>query len=829
MKSRDISLGPMKQQPLAGTPLAQARPSNDLGHGHYLREALVSIGSDLKYAVRMFRKNPGFTAVVVLTLALGIGSTTAVFSVISAVLLRPLPFKEPDRLVMVWEKREKRHEDRVVVSPGNFADWKAQSRSFESLAAMQGWSSSYMIDGEPIEVRASCVSDEFFGVLGVQPLMGRRFLPEESQNRNRAILGYGLWARLGADPSVIGHALRLNGQPYTVAGVMPRGFSFPNDSEVWFPFQTDAPAPSERGDRSLRVVGKLRAGVSLPAAQAEMEIIAARLEAAYPKENAGSGVTVVSLKEQIVGAVSRPLLMLLGGVFCVLLIACANVASLLLERAAAREREIAVRVALGATRWPLMRALLLESVLLALLGGMLGLAGAYWLVRAFVIFDPIHLPRVHEVAIDRGVLLWTFAAAVSIGILFGMIPALRASRPDLNAALKESPQALRGCRPLRYRGGFAIVQIALAMVLLVGSGLLIRSFVLRVTVPLGFRPGGALGVELPWSAHRQIDSLLERIRALPGVQHAGAGPSFPDEPAHTTCGRCIEIQGRPMAPEESAQTGRLTVTPDYFRAAGMALRSGRFIDSGDGADAPKVVVVNEAFARRFFPGEDPVSRYIRWSGDQWRLIVGIAGDVKGFGVDGEPLPSLYMPHQQSEWANGVCVLIRTTVPPASLAAAVRKEIRAWKKRMIIGRLDTVENLMSSSVVVPRFYMMLSAGLAALALLVAAVGVYGIINYSVLQRTRDIGVRMALGASRTNVLSMILGQGLAIVACGVGTGSLGAWAAMRVLETMLFQVHANDARAFAGGAGVLVLIGVLACGIPALRATRIDPIKCLHSH
>jgi putative ABC transport system permease protein len=606
---------------------------------------------------------------------------------------------------------------------------------------------------------------------------------------------------------------------------MPRGFTFPSESELWFP---SVPDESRLGQHELRVIGRLKVGVTVAQAQSEMQTIAARLRQARPKENEGIDANVVPLLEQTVGEARRALLVLLGAVGCVLLIACANVANLLLVRVTGRRRELALRLALGAGRWRIARCLLTESVLLALAGGALGVAAAYWLVRAFVALDPIHLPRIHEVALDGGVLLYAVAAAIATGLLFGLAPALRGSRPDLGNWLKEGPGSAGAGEfgKNRARSLLAAAQIALTVMLLVGAGLLLRSFVMRVSVPLGFRPEGVLAVDLPYYANRHIDDLLERLRALPGVRAAGAATAFPQDSAGTSCGGCLEIEGGPQDPSNLRITGLMVATADFFRAAGMTIRRGRFFTAADGAKAPKVAVINEALARRDFPDQDPIGRRVRWGDPVWFTVIGVAGNVKGFGVAGDPMPAVYFPNGQASWGNGVEVLVRTATPPLSLAGAVRKEIRAWNKRMIFGKVETVENMLAESVVVPRFYMMLVAGFAVLAMVVSAVGVYGTVNYSVARRTHEIGIRMALGAKRGDVLAMILGQGLGLTAAGVALGLAGAWVVTRELETLLFGVRPTDGVAFACGSGVLALAILLACYIPARRATRVDPLEAL---
>lgn len=786
---------------------------------------LERLAQDIRHSVRTLRNNPGFTAVAVLTLASGIGANTAVFSVVNAVLFRPLPFRDPGRLAMIWEKWHKRGEERVVVSPLQFNAWKEQSRSFERMAAIRFYGAIATLAEEPVEISAMQVSGEFFDVLGVKPAFGRTFSREEQSDAGArvAMIGHGLWLRLGGDPRLVGKTVQLNREPYTVVGIMPRGFDFPYESEVWFTLPPGEMARQET-THFLRVVGKLKPDASFAQVRSELDTIATRLRQAYPQHNPVIGVSVVPLHEQIVGERRRALLVLLGVVACVLLIACANVANLLMARATGRRREIALRLALGASRWRVVRYLLTESVLLALAGGAVGLAAAWCAVRVFVAYDPIKLPRVQEIAIDGSVLLFAFVVAVSTGILFGLIPALRLSRPDLNQTLKDGASSHTAGERNRGRSALAVAQVALAIVLLIGAGLFLRSFLRRISVPLGFRPDGVLAVELPWSVNRRLDPLLERLGALPGVVRAGAGTAFPNNAAGTSCS--IGIEGQPKASGQELMAGRITVTPDYYAAAGMELRKGRFTAAADTANAPLVAVINEALARRYPLGQDPIGRHLKACDGRFVTIVGVTGNVKGFGVDGDPMPTFYLPYQQGSWNNPVHVLLRTAVPPASLAGTVRKEIRARNKGIIIGKLVPIEDLLSESVAVPRFYMLLVVAFGALAATLAAVGVYGVISYSAAQRTHEIGVRMALGAERRDVLRMILRQGLALILAGVALGLACAWASTHVLASLLFQVQPGDALSFTGAAVLLIAAGLAACYIPARRATKIDPMRAL---
>lgn len=789
---------------------------------------LKGLIGDLLFSLRVLWKNPAYWGVVVLTLALGIGATTAVFSVVNAVVLRPLPFSEPERLVMLWEKWSAQKLEKVQVSPGNFTDWKQQTTSFEYLAPILRWSALFAFDGEPIALPGVCVNGDFFRALGARPVLGRIFVPEEERPgaERVAIIGHGLWLKLGGDRNIVGKTILLNREHHRVVGVLQAGFSFPDDSQVWFPL---ALTPVERANRDLRVIGKLKAGIDAVRAEREMRVIADRLALAYPKNNTGVGVTVVPLQEEIVGQARQALLVLSGAVVCVLLIAFINVANLQLLRAVGRTREVALRIILGASRLRVMRLLLIECLLLVSFGGALGFAWAYFVVRAFVKFDPIHLPRAQEIAIDPAVLAFTLMVSLATGILLGLVLVSRTSSVDLHKVLKQTANAqitgnLRGGRG---RSLLAAAQIGLAIALLAGAALLLRSFVLRVTVPLGFQPEGIVAVELPWTVHRRVDDLLERLGALPGVKAAAAGTVFPHERPATVCGGCVEIEGLPDSPGQYAEVGIHTVTPEYFYAARISLRDGRFFNRSNGPNSEKVVVINESFARRFFVSQNVIGRRLRHD-DSWWSIIGVAGDVTGFGIDGVHLPAVYFPHHQARWNNAVRVIVRTSVTPASMARTVRSEVRQWNKRVIIGRVEPLDNLLSATVVEPRFYMMVVSGFAVLALIIASVGVYGTVNFSVMRRTHEIGVRIALGATRTDVFLMVLREGAAIVGAGMAVGLVGAWAAARLLKSLLFGIRTDDLRSFAGASAVLILVGMLASCLPARGATKVEPMVALRS-
>jgi len=786
--------------------------------------AFESAVKDVKLAVRALRRNLAFSALAVLTLALGMGANTAVYSVVQAVLLRPLPFPDPDRLVIVWDRRPVFGDDRTYyASSPQFFAWQTQTKSLESIAAMSGGTGLVNIADEPTEISGVSVSADFFHTMGVQPAEGRAFSDQELQavDPRVVILSHLMAQRLGGN--MVGKTIRGGRASYLVVGVMPRAFTFPNECEIWYPLTAAQFAASGSGNHNYRIVARLKRGAGIPQAQSEIRTIR------WPGQSerlveAAKSVSLVSLREQIAGRSEKALGALLGVVACLLLIACVNVANLTLSRAAGRQREIALRLSLGASRGRVVRYLLAESAVLAFAGSALGLAAAYWGVHAFAASNPVRLPHIGEIAVDTGTLVFTLVAAVSTALLVGLAPALRVSGLEVSAALKQSgPNVVGDARSNRIRSSLAVAQVALAVVMLASSGLLLRSFVERISVSLGFRPTGLIGCELPWSANRRIDEVLERLRAIPGVQTAGAVTSFPQDEAATRGG--FELENHPHAEEEAPMAGQMVVTPDYFRAAGLTLRRGRFTAWTDGLDAPKVAVISESLARQYLPGEDPIGKRIRRGGG-WMTIVGVVGDVKGFSVDGAPLPAVYIPHRQVSWGNSVIVLVRTAVPPASLLATVRRDLRPWNKTMLISRLAPVEELMAESVAGPRFYMLLVGTFAAIAMLIAAVGVYGTLNYMVTQRTHEIGVRMALGAARGDLLSMIVGQGFAVVLGGMFLGLAGAWGFTRVLQTFLFRVKPSDATTFVVTSLLLSSVGLIACYAPAHRATRIDPLQAL---
>ncbi|HSF23613.1 MAG TPA: ABC transporter permease, partial [Blastocatellia bacterium] len=798
---------------------------------------------DLLYAFRVLYKNRGFTAVAVLALALGIGANTAIFSVVNSVLFRPLPYRDPQRLVMLWADYQQRGgPEREWLSPADFRDYRDQTASFEHVVALLGWGPTLTGQGEPEDLQGAAVSHDTFSMLGVAPMLGRSFSAgEDAAGAERVILlSHRLWQRrFDSDPAIIGKSLTLAGESHTVIGVMPRGLTFPilSDTEVWRPI---IPALAtlrgcDRGCVILRMMAKLKPGVALDQARAETDAIAARAAEQHPESNKGVGSTVVPLHEQLVGDVRPAMLVLLGAVALVLLIACANVANLLLARAAAREKEVAIRAALGATRARLIRLQLTESLLLAIVGGAVGLLLAFWMVDVLVSFAPTGTPRLEEIAIDRSVLVFTFGVAVVTGLIFGLAPALVSSKTDLTHALKEGGRDARaGARGNRVRSGLVVSEVALALMLLVGAGLLIKSFVNLQRVDPGFDPKNVLRVDLQVPRTRYPDrlhtaafykQLMDRVAGLPGVQTAGAVSSLPLSGGGTDS--TFAIEGRPgPEPGQPQAAWYAKVTPGYFRTMGIRFLQGRDFTEADTAEATKVAIISETMARRYFSGGDPVGkRLVFGEGQDKREIVGVVADVKHFGLNVDARPTMYF--AQAQYAErGMSLLVRTPGDPMSLAGAIRSEVWTLDRDLAVSSVMPMEELVATSLAEPRFVLLLLGLFAAVAMALSAIGVYGVMAYTVTQRSHEIGVRMALGAQMRDVLTLVVGQGMALVGGGVALGLIAAFGLTRVMESLLFGVSATDFTTFAATSVVLALVALGACFVPARRATKVDPMIAL---
>lgn len=802
---------------------------------------------DIRYGARVLAKHRGFTAIAVITLALGIGANTAIFSVVNELLLRPLPFPEADRIVMVWEVTpEGRHQNTTSIE--NFHAWQEQATSFESIAAFTDQRLNLTGGADPEEVSVQFATLELFRVLGVNPIMGRALTIEDSRpNMQAALLGYGIWQRrFGADPQIVGKSISLNGVPVTVAGVLPQGFQWhirsrsatARPAEMWMALDLPKTGPAIHG-RFLSTVARLKPGVSIAQAQAEMNAIAARLAQAEPQYNKGMGAEVLPLREQFVGNVRRALWILLGAVGFVLLIACANVANLLLARAAAREKEIAVRAALGASRARVIRQLLTESVLLALMGGLLGLGIAWWGIQALVAISPRDLVNMQGVGINPSVLAWTTAISLVTGIIFGLAPALETTRLNLNEALKEGGKGTGGesHSSRRLRNSLVVAEVALALMLLISAGLLVRSFSRLQSVERGFSSDNVLTmvVRLPARKYRKEEQMIaffrqaeERIRALPSVRSAGAVnflPFYGGLGSNTG----FTIEGRPLpAPGEEPATDVRVADPGYFKAMGIPVLRGRNFTDDEATQARHVVLISEAMARKHFAGEDPLGKRITVDMAENPVpteIVGVVGDVKYESLVDETKPMVYFPPPDLPYPY-MTLIIKTDGDPAAITAAVRREIQAIDPDQPISDVRTMNQVMAEAVARERFNTLLLGLFAVIATLIAAVGIFGVMNYSVTLRTREIGLRMALGAQQRDVLRLILKQGLLLTLIGMSIGVAGAIALTRVMSRLLFGVAATDPATFAAIVLLLSLVSLIACYVPARRATRVDPMTAM---
>lgn len=764
---------------------------------------------DLRYGARMLRKQPGFTLIAIATLALGIGANTAIFSVVNAVLLRPLPFKEAERLVLIRETKLPQFPE-FAVSPANFLDWQKQNTVFERLVASRRGALNLTGTGDPERLRVMNVTEGFVAMLGIQPQLGRGFLPEENQpgNSNVVLLSHGLWMRrFGSDPNIINQTISLDGQSHTVVGVMPATFHFlDRETELWTPIALTPQQAQNRGGHNLsRVVGQLKPGVTFEQAHSEMVTIAERLAAQYPEVSTGWNVMLMPLLDYTVRRIKPALLVLLAAVAFVLLIACANVANLLLSRMAGRQKELAIRTAIGAGRGRIIRQLLTESLLLSLLGGVIGLLLANWGMDLLLALAPPNLPRLSDVSLDARVLAFTAAITLLTSLIFGLIPAWQATKPNLNETLKDAGRgSTEGGRQV-LRNGLVVLEVASALMLLVGAGLLIKSFWRLQQVDPGFNPDNALAatVSLPKlkypEEHQQIaffQQLLENVRTLPGVQSVGATSMVPlgDDDFVLS----FDIAGRPPLPPGASQsTNFFSVSADYFKAMGIPLLRGRLFSEHDTKDAPHVALINETMAQRIFPNEDPLGKRINFDGGDkpdWYEIVGIVGDVKHYGLAQNTTLQTYEPYTQQTFSY-MTLVARTTGDPTALSAAIRNAVLSIDKEQPVSSLKTLDQLVSTSIEQQQFSMLLLGVFAAVALLLAAVGIYGLLSYVVTQRTHEIGLRMALGAKQRDVVGLVVGQGLRLTLLGVTAGLLGAFALTRLMSALLFNVSATDPLTF----------------------------------
>ena len=788
---------------------------------------------DLRYALRSLRRNPGFTAAAVLTLALGIGANSAIFSVVRGVLLRDLPYPEPAQLMTVWGHYPST--GRSTVSLPDYRDWREGSRSFDELAARYGRTVNLSGTGEPEQVTNDLVTTNFFRALGVGPALGRGFLEEEGVTGTGevAVLSHALWQRrFGGDTALVGRTVLLNGTPYTVVGITPAGFRFMRDVDVWTPLALDL--PTQRRAEFLTVFGRLRPGATREQAKADVDAVARRLAAEYPETNAGwTSLEVLPLKDYLVGDVRPALLVFSGGVALVLLIACANVANLLLARATSRAREISVRMALGAGRTRLMRQLLTESMLLALVGGIAGVALAVWAVRALQLGASGLLPRLDEVQVDGMVIVFSLVLATVTGLLFGLAPALRLAGGTVAGMLRDGTRASGDRRVARFRNGLVLGEVALAVVLLVGATLLIRSFDRLSRVDLGFDTEGVLtyALVLPSAVVEDegqlpalYDRILEQTRALPGVQSVAMTTGVPMGGANYIT---FAIEGRTPPPDVGEDVQPFAVTPEHFVTLGIPLRRGRLLDERDAAGAPAVAVVSDELVRRFFGGGDPIGRRIRVDGgeESWLTIVGVVGDVAQEEVTAAPYPQIYASLAQNP-QRSVAVVLRTAGDPATLAQPARQALAAAAPGIPPRDLRTLEERVADTIAMPRVSAAVIGLFAALALALAAIGLYGVLAYSVVQRTREIGIRIALGARRAEVLGLIVRQGMRPALAGIAVGLVAALAATRVLASLLYGVTTTDPSTFVAVPLFLAAVSLLAAWLPARRAAGVDPMVAL---
>ena len=817
---------------------------------------MQTLRQDLRYSVRTLVKNPGFIAVAVITLALGIGANTAIFSVVNAVLLRPLPYKDPGSLV-AFRSLNLQSGENFGVSPADYLDWQQQTQAFERIALYTFGSFSFKDTEHPEEVPGARVSTNFFQTLGVEPYLGRAFAPEEGQlnGPSAVMLSYKLWQRrFGGDRSIVGRTIESY-DPFissqrsttpgasannvntgtTVVGVMPPDFKFPAYVELWTPLALDSGEMKYRASRYMQVVGRLKNGQTLQSAQAEMKIISSRLESQYPKDDKGWTTQLVSLREHLVRDTKRPLLILLGAVGFVLLISCANVANLLLARAATRRREIAVRLALGASRWQLMQQLLVESLLLALVGGVIGLLMASWGVSVLVGLLPQYgaYRAPGDIHIDGTVLVFTLIMTTLTGLIFGLVPGWQSSRPAVNQWLKEGTRGGGEGRQLRIRNALVVTEIAFAMLLLIGAGLLINSFARLRSVDPGYDAHGVLSMWVTAPAERYRDpeskarfyqQMLDETARVPGVQGVTLTSSVP----LGSIGFPFNIEEHPLAGGD-ANTRYSAIAANYFRVLKAKMRAGREFDAHDDLKAPAVMIINETMARQYFSGSDPIGQKISLNylaRKVVREIVGVVADLKQDELGAPTKPEVFVPFTQQPWFSQGLLVRTSEAELATVKKNVQQAIWSVDRNQTASGERSLDQELKEMIAEPRLYTILLGTFAVLALVLAAVGIYGVMAYSVTQRTQEIGVRMALGAQVADVLRLVLRRGMTLAFVGAAIGLAGAFALTRLMASLLFEVTPTDAVTFLSVAGVLLFVALLACYLPARRATKVDPLSAL---
>ncbi|MEN3333459.1 MAG: hypothetical protein V7641_2824 [Blastocatellia bacterium] len=811
---------------------------------------------DLRYSLRLLAKRPGFTLVAVITLALGIGANTAIFSVVNAVLLRPLNYNEPDQIVALWENVPTKG-GRWRVAPANFFDWKNQNQVFAEMAAFSSSGFNLTGTGEPEQIRGARASQGYFSVLGVEPILGRAFLPEEYEpgKGQVVILDYGFWQRrFGSDSKLIGQTLTLDDKPYTVVGVMPAGIyptwpmtaagiSFePQQQQYWVPMSFTADWAANRYSHVLGVVARLKPGVTTGRAQTEMDVIAQRLEQDYPANNRDEGIIISPFINEVVGNVRPALFVLLGAVGCVLLIACANIASLLLAQLAARRKEIAIRAALGARRAHLVRQFLVEGLMLSLLGGACGVLLATWGIDLLLRMIPQNIPRLNQVGVDLKVLSFTLLLSLAASLIFGFAPALQASKTDLQEALKEAGRS-SGANPSRqrFRRLLVVAQIGMAVVLVIGAGLLIKSFWRLRQVDPGFNPAHVvvMNLTIPPSRYREwhqisgfYTQLHERLQNLPGVRSATIAY---DQPLASNWINSFLIEGQPApAPGQTPVENFRPVGHDYFRTLGIELLKGRHFTAQDDPGHTGAAIINDAFARQYFPNEDPLGHRLQTDTPALMAngpmptsfeIVGVVRDTKFNGLSAVAAPAFYIPARQFPLADMI-VLARVEGDPLNYTQTLRDTVWAIDPDQPVNSIAALEHIVADDIAQPRFNMFLMGLFSALAVMLAAVGIYGLLSYAVTQRTQEIGVRMALGAQRRDIFKLIVGQGLRLTLAGVGIGLAAALLLTRFLSSLLYGLSATDFTTFAFVALLLAAVALIACYLPARRATKVDPMEAL---
>jgi len=798
---------------------------------------MESLLQDLKYSIRMALKRPGFTLIIILVLALGIGANTAMFSVINAIVLRPLPYKDSGQLMALWEQ-SKQMEEMSVAYP-NFLDWQAQNTAFDQMAAFKSDNFNYTEGGDPERKRGKQVSADFLPLLGVNPILGRGFSHEDDQPgaSPAVIVSHAFWQnRLSGSSAVIGKPLKLNGQDYTLIGVLPADFEFNGVTDIFVPLGLNAAKMMDRGSHpGIYVIGRLKRGVSMDQAKASMATITSNLSQQYPETNAGNSAVVVSLYEDTVGSIRTTFMVLLGAVALVLLIACANVANLLLARSATRMKEIAIRGAMGATRVRLVRQLITESVLLSLLGGFCGFLIAIWGVRTLMTLVPPDIPRTREVGLDLWVLGFTLLVSILTGVIFGLAPALQASKTNLSEALKEEGRGSTvGSGTRRITNILVVGEVAISLMLLISAGLMIKSFLQLRGINPGFDARNLLTMQIALSRTKYpeelqqiqwVEQLTARIAAIPGVKAVGIANGLPLGRGNETS---YLVEGQlPLPPDQQPIAVEYGVTPDYFSALGIPVLKGRPFNERDTFTSQKVILIDEEMARKAFPNQDPIGKRLIPLGGPPHEIVGVAASVKHSGLEKKQKEQLYLSYTQ-HGNPSLYLLVRTVGDPMSLVGLVRSQVTSYDKEQPVYDVKSMEERVSMTIAKPRFNALLLGIFAAVALTLSMVGIYGVISYSVNQRLHEIGLRLALGAQRFHIFKMVVGEGLLLTVIGIAVGIAGAVAFGRVMASLLFGVVTTDLTIFAGVSLLLALVAFMACYLPARKATKVDPMIALRN-